>query len=111
MIESLIEESTFDPYNIWQDQHFPPFSGLPQPEFPLVPSKTQVLAKKDTVLVASDGLFDNLHQQEIVDIIRSGPLSESAAQLSALARQRMIEPQPEDPSKPDDLSLLLFRLA
>jgi serine/threonine protein phosphatase PrpC len=73
--------------------------------------KTQVLAKKDTVLVASDGLFDNLHQQEIVDIIRSGPLSESAAQLSALARQRMIEPQPEDPSKPDDLSLLLFRLA
>lgn len=72
--------------------------------------KTQVLAKKDTVLVASDGLFDNLQQQEIVNIIRSGPLSESAAQLAAKARQRMIEPGPDEPSKPDDLSLLLFRL-
>jgi serine/threonine protein phosphatase PrpC len=72
--------------------------------------KTQLLAKKDTVLVATDGLFDNLRQQEIVDIMRRGPLSESAAQLAAMARQRMLEPRPEDPSKPDDLSLLLFRL-
>ncbi len=73
--------------------------------------KTQLLARKDTVLVATDGLFDNLRQQEIVEIMRSGPLSESAAQLAAMARQRMLEPRPEDPSKPDDLSLLLFRLS
>lgn len=73
--------------------------------------KTQLLARKDTVLVATDGLFDNLRQQEIVEIMRSGPLSECAAQLAAMARQRMLEPRPEDPSKPDDLSLLLFRLA
>jgi serine/threonine protein phosphatase PrpC len=72
--------------------------------------KTQVLGRKDTILVASDGLFDNLQQGEIVEIIRSGPLSESASQLAAMARQRMLHPEQGLPSKPDDLSLLLFRL-
>jgi serine/threonine protein phosphatase PrpC len=72
--------------------------------------KTLTLARKDTVLVASDGLFDNLQQNEIVDIIRSGPLSDSARELATLARQRMLQPEPGLPSKPDDLSLLLFRL-
>ena len=73
--------------------------------------KTLVLAAKDTVLVASDGLFDNLQQHEIVEIIRSGPIGEAASQLAAMARQRMMKPEPTLPSKPDDLSLLLFRLA
>ena len=73
--------------------------------------KTLVLARKDTVLVASDGLFDNLQQQEILNIIRSGPIAEAASQLAAMARQRMMKPEPTLPSKPDDLSLLLFRLA
>ena len=32
------------------------------------------LAARDTVLLASDGLFDNLYIDEIVDTIRRGPL-------------------------------------
>jgi serine/threonine protein phosphatase PrpC len=73
--------------------------------------KTLVLAPKDTVLVASDGLFDNLQQHEIVETIRSGPIAKAAGRLAAMARQRMMKPEPSLPSKPDDLSLLLFRLA
>lgn len=67
------------------------------------------LAARDTVLLASDGLFDNLHVEEIVGTVRAGPL---AARLSALVetcRLRMAEPRRGEPSKPDDLTVIAFR--
>ncbi|MDJ0709306.1 MAG: protein phosphatase 2C domain-containing protein [Woeseiaceae bacterium] len=67
------------------------------------------LRPRDTVLVASDGLTDNVHLDEIVDCIRKGPLGESASALTELASRRMVGVGAGFPSKPDDLSLILFR--
>jgi serine/threonine protein phosphatase PrpC len=69
------------------------------------------LAPRDTLLLASDGLADNLRQREIAERIRRGPLAECATRLAADARRRMTDPRPGEPSKPDDLTLVLFRLA
>ncbi len=64
---------------------------------------------KDTLVLGTDGLFDNLTTAEIVDLIRTGPLPSSAADLAELARRRMLEPSEGEPSKPDDMAFLLFR--
>jgi serine/threonine protein phosphatase PrpC len=67
------------------------------------------LAPLDTVLLASDGLFDNLLQPEIVDEIRVKPLEQVARTLAEAAASRMDEPAQGQPSKPDDLTFLLYR--
>ncbi len=67
------------------------------------------LSLRDTVVVGSDGLFDNLHVEEIVEIVRKGPLAGCAEKLAALATQRMEEMGSDLPSKPDDLTFVLFR--
>jgi PPM family protein phosphatase len=69
------------------------------------------LAPRDTLLVASDGLFDNLGVGEIVALVRKGPLERCAAALARAGRRRMLEPSPGHPSKPDDLTFVLFRAA
>jgi serine/threonine protein phosphatase PrpC len=68
------------------------------------------LAMKDTVVVASDGLFDNLQIEEIVDTVRAGRLDRAAARLVAHCQERMRAPSDGTPHKPDDLSFVLFRL-
>jgi len=68
------------------------------------------LAPRDTVLLATDGLLDNLSLQEIVDGIRTGPLATVVRNLARTCRQRMCEPEGDHPSKPDDVTFLLFRL-
>lgn len=67
------------------------------------------LKPRDTVLVASDGLTDNVHSDETIELIRTGSLAESGAAVAALARKRMTNKDSGQPSKPDDLSLILFR--
>ena len=67
------------------------------------------LKPRDTVLLASDGLTDNIHAHEIVEIIRKGPLSAAIDSISNLARRRMSVESKHQPSKPDDLSVILFR--
>jgi len=64
---------------------------------------------KDTILLASDGLMDNVHVDEIIDIVRKGPLSDALQALVDLANLRMRNTEIGLPSKPDDLSLILFR--
>jgi serine/threonine protein phosphatase PrpC len=68
------------------------------------------LAVRDTVLLASDGLFDNLYIDEIVDTIRSGPLVAAADRLVERVQARMhgVETAGQ-PCKPDDLTVVLFR--
>jgi len=68
------------------------------------------LAAKDTVLLATDGLFDNLHTPEIVETLRKGPLEPAIGELAALARKRMASENGTRPGKPDDLTLVGFRL-
>jgi len=69
------------------------------------------LADFDTLLLASDGLADNLTTAEIVERVRKGRLDAAAARLLEDCRRRMEQPEEGAPSKPDDLSFVLFRLA
>ena len=67
------------------------------------------IAPRDTLLLASDGLFDNLYLGEIVEICRKGPLERAADQLEQRARDRMSGAEPGMPGKADDLSFILYR--
>lgn len=67
------------------------------------------LDQRDTVLLASDGLMDNVHVDEIIEIVRKGPLPDAIDSLVAQAEQRMKNARGGEPSKPDDLSVILFR--
>jgi serine/threonine protein phosphatase PrpC len=67
------------------------------------------LAPRDTIIVASDGLSDNLHLDEIVEIVRKGPLSRAVGGLAELSRDRMVTPSNGAPSKPDDMTVIAIR--
>ncbi len=69
------------------------------------------LAARDTLLLATDGLFDNMSRAEIVEAIRVGPLDQACRCLAELALRRMESPLEGEPSKPDDLTFVLFRPA
>jgi len=69
------------------------------------------LRPKDTVLVASDGLTDNIHMHEINELMRTGPLQNALDAIVSLALRRMTVESKRQPSKPDDLSIILFRKA
>ena len=66
------------------------------------------LARYDTVLIASDGLTDNVFLDEIVRSIRCGPLLRGISDLARLARLRM-SGDSAGTTKPDDLSLVAYR--
>ena len=70
---------------------------------------TVELSPRDSVLLASDGLMDNVHLDEIIEFVRKGSLSDAANSVAELAHRRMHAPRVGQPSKPDDLSLILFR--
>ncbi len=67
------------------------------------------LRPRDTVLVASDGLTDNIHIDEVINIMRKGPLDKAVESMTRLAHHRMTNESKLQPSKPDDLSVILFR--
>jgi len=67
------------------------------------------LRPRDVVLLGSDGLFDNVHVEEIVETVRRGRLLRGGTALARHGAERMAGTQPEQPSKPDDLTFLLFR--
>lgn len=69
----------------------------------------RTLHARDTVLLASDGLTDNLHSEEIKEFIRKGPMITAIESMISLARRRMTVETLHQPSKPDDLSVILFR--
>ena len=67
------------------------------------------LRPRDTVLLASDGLTDNIHINEVINIMRKGPLDKAIESMTRLAHHRMTNESKLQPSKPDDLSVILFR--
>lgn len=67
------------------------------------------LAQRDTVLIGSDGLFDNLRTHEIIERVGARDLTEVATSLAQLASERMREVDVGNPSKPDDTTFALFR--
>lgn len=69
------------------------------------------LSRFDTALLGSDGLFDNLFVHEVVETLCAGALRGSVARLVAAAGARMQAGEAGVPCKPDDLTLVAFRLA
>lgn len=67
------------------------------------------LASKDTLIIASDGLFDNLRSDEIAEACRKGQLLATSTALSEICHRRMISPNEGEPSKPDDLTFISYR--
>jgi len=63
----------------------------------------------DTLVLCSDGLVDNLQLTEICELLRAGPLDRQFRRLIDIARQRMAAESAGQPSKPDDLSVIVFR--
>jgi serine/threonine protein phosphatase PrpC len=95
---------------VQHDQRHVLFNVIGSSEMRVEVGPTLQLAVHDTVLLASDGLFDNLYIGEIVDTIRSGPLTTAADRLVARAQARMHgEDAAHQPCKPDDLTVVLFR--
>ena len=54
-------------------------------------------------------LTDNIHIDEIVEFMRKGPLDDAIDAIVHRALRRMAVESKTLPSKPDDLSLILFR--
>lgn len=67
------------------------------------------LAARDTVVLGTDGLFDNLHLHEIIETVRRGPLGDAAKRLAKRCHDRMLRPERAAPSKPDDITFILYR--
>ncbi|MEO0529534.1 MAG: protein phosphatase 2C domain-containing protein [Planctomycetota bacterium] len=67
------------------------------------------LSPYDTLVLASDGLLDNLRLIEVVESLRTGPLTDAVTRVVGDVERRMIDPQPGEPSKPDDLTVIAYR--
>jgi serine/threonine protein phosphatase PrpC len=67
------------------------------------------LDPRDTILLATDGLTDNVHIHEVTELIRKGSLANSIDAMVGLVNRRMTVETLHQPSKPDDLSVILFR--
>jgi serine/threonine protein phosphatase PrpC len=79
------------------------------PDMRIEIGSTVDMARYDTLLLASDGLFDNLRTEEIVQRIRKGPLDRVMRGLIGDCRRRMEAAEEGQPCKPDDLTFVLFR--
>lgn len=67
------------------------------------------LSAYDTLLLASDGLTDNVMQDETIAAIRSGPIDDGIQTLTDLAQVRMESDVEGQPSKPDDYTAIVYR--
>ncbi len=67
------------------------------------------LARRDTAIIATDGIFDNLHLPEVIDLVRTGAPGDAAGALRAACLERMNRPAQGQPSKPDDATFILYR--
>ena len=63
----------------------------------------------DTLLLSSDGVTDNLYTDELVEVIHGGSLTRAGEVLAELCDARMRGAEDGQPSKPDDLTFLLYR--
>lgn len=82
---------------------------LGAPDMRIEVGSSRRLSPRDTLLIASDGLSDNLRTEEIVALLRTGSLAVASERLAEMARARMHTPTEGEPSKPDDLTFVAFR--
>lgn len=67
------------------------------------------LARYDTVLLATDGLTDNLPLETIIEALRKGRLSVAVRRLFGRVLEMMENYPQTGIGKPDDLTLIVFR--
>lgn len=67
------------------------------------------LAPLDTLILSSDGLSDNLYENEICEYIRKGDMLDRVNEMVSQCRENMIEPLSDRRCHPDDLTLISFR--
>ena len=78
---------------------------------PRIEISTEVTMRpRDTIVIGSDGLFDNLVVEEIVETIRKGDLLQVTVELVERALGRMVDPPRGGPGKPDDIGLIVYRM-
>ena len=70
------------------------------------PTKMSAL---DTLFLGTDGVLDNIHRGDLIDLIRVGPIQAAAAELQTRVRATMGGSDPTLPAHPDDATTLLFR--
>ncbi|NNF66048.1 MAG: protein serine/threonine phosphatase 2C family protein [Gammaproteobacteria bacterium] len=68
-----------------------------------------LLARRDTLFLATDGVLDNLHLEELIDFVRTGPLEKAAERVVTAVKKRMNDPSEDAPSKPDDTTFIIYR--
>lgn len=67
------------------------------------------LAVFDTLLLATDGVLDNIQRADLVDVIRRGSLIEQAAALQERVQATMSGDDRDLPAHPDDATAVLYR--
>lgn len=67
------------------------------------------LAPQDTVVVASDGMWDNLLVAEIAEFATVRPLLDCVSQIARATLARMVQTSGLYPCKPDDLTIVAYR--
>lgn len=67
------------------------------------------LAARDTLLVSSDAVSDNLYSNEIIDRIRIGSMQSMTNALLDDCRTRMLRRETGQPGHADDTSFILYR--
>jgi serine/threonine protein phosphatase PrpC len=91
-----------------EDRHYVSnFVGAPDMRIEIGPTIT--LRPRDTVVIGSDGLFDNLHIEEVVEHVRKGPLAEEATRMATTCLDRMVKERRGKPSKADDVTFIVYR--
>jgi len=67
------------------------------------------MAERDTLLLASDGVLDNVRPSDLVDLIRRGTLADAAHALAQRVAEVMDRGDGELPGHSDDATFLLYR--
>jgi serine/threonine protein phosphatase PrpC len=73
--------------------------------------KAVSMTTRDTLVIATDGLWDNLFVDEIKTVVRTGSLRNAANELVDAVHRRMGQKRSNEPGKPDDLTFFLYRPA
>jgi PPM family protein phosphatase len=81
--------------------------GCPNMHIEIGPSR--LLSARDSIVVGSDGLFDNLHLAEVIERAKSGKLLHRIKSLASLAAERMGKSTCDVPGKPDDLTIVIYK--
>jgi serine/threonine protein phosphatase PrpC len=67
------------------------------------------ISPRDTLVLSSDSLPDNLYVDEIIESVRTGKLEQAAVRLMDSVDQRMRNPGVDHPCHSDDFTFILYR--